>query len=778
MLRSTQRVTLALAALPLLAALGACGRTQGLGEEGDGRVIRPDFGPFPDFAIPDGPRLDRFPPPPDFRPFPDLPRPFDFGPMPDFPRPPDFGPNPDFPFPPDFGPPPDFSIPKDVGPIPDLPPNCSPSCVDLCGVAAGTCGVLPAATCVAQCATWTPQQFGCVAAEYCKGQTGGPPPDCGKVKSCVAPPTLADLTVSKFTAAVNGSTVTYTIEVCNLGGAASTQYFVDVYYNRPTAPGLQQFGEQFNQFPALGAKACRSNTFTRNNTAAGTYSSWAQVDADGQVSESNESNNVRGPLSVTVQGTPQGPDLVVDSLTATVTGTTLATVRYTARVCNKGTQQSPTSQVHVYYNRTTAPATGQLGDRFTTVQSLAPGACTNRQIFRSGTPPGTYASWAQVDPSNTIAEAVETNNVAGPTTVTVGSTKGADLTIKSLTTQVFGSSSVRYRAEVCNTGTGSSGATTVVVYYNRATAPAVGANGDQLTTVPQLAPGACTTRSIFRSGTPPGTYTSWAQVDVPNVVTETSEANNIAGPVKVTVGSTAQLPDLRFTQFTAQAFGDKVNYSMVVCNFGQASAGVSRVDLYYNSPFPPSSAGNFSQSLSPLSVGACQTINHSRLNTPTGTYSSWVRVDRLGQVQESNENNNTRGPVSVTVGTPPVPCTTACLSAIQCGLFQPTQFSACTSWCGSLSSTQKSCVDKAVNASDCNALKLCAPVPPPPPPPPPGFCSDICKWLETPCNLLPAGQQATCLSLCAGLTPTQVTCAQNARNANQCFQALLCLNSP
>ncbi len=651
-----ERLTLALVALPLLTALSACGRTQGLGRDSDGRV-RPDFGLWPD-----GPRFDHLPQPdarpwPDSRTLPDIPRPADFGPTPDFSQPPDYGPIPDFPQPPDFGPipdfpqPPDFGpqpdspspldfgpqpdspspldfgspvdfgplpdafIPKDIGPISDLPPNCSPSCANLCGVVAGTCGIIPAPSCIAQCTTWTPQQFACVANEYCKGQFGGLPPNCGTIKGCITAPTQPDLTVSKFSAVVAGSTVTYSIEVCNIGNAPSTSYFIDVYYNRPTAPGLQQFGDQFNQFPFLPAGSCQTTSFTQNNTPTGTYSSWAQVDADGNVNESNESNNVQGPVAVTVQGQLQGVDLQVESLKAQVTGATLVSVRYTARVCNKGTQTSPTSQVHVYYNRTTAPATGQLGDRFTNVTSLAPGQCVDRLILRSGTPPGTYTSWAQVDPQNTVAETVETNNTAGPTPVTVGSSQGADLVIKSLTTQLFGTSSVRYRVEVCNNGSGTSGATTVVVYYNRSTPPPMGANGDQLTSVPQLAPNSCSMRSIFRLGTPPGAYTSWAQVDVPSVVAETNEANNVAGPVKVTVGSN-QLPDLRITQFTAQAFGDKVNYSMVVCNLGQANAGVSRIDLYYNSPFPPSSAGNYSQSLSPLMSGACQTINHSRLSTP------------------------------------------------------------------------------------------------------------------------------------------------------------------
>lgn len=459
------RSRLALVVMPaLLVALTACGRTPGLGNGSDGGITPDHQNPNPDLWS-----WDSVPPPPDFRPPPD------FGPWPDAPRrdgppppPPDFG-WPDFSWP-DFPKPPDFGPPPPDGPQPDLPPNCNPSCADLCKMVSDTCGILPNPECMVACSTWTPTQYKCASLQYCVlGFV-----DCAAVKTCVItpPPQQPDLVV-KFSASVSGDTIKYVIDACNLGAGPAGPYFVDVYYDRPNPPALQQFGDQFQQYPGLAPGACQQTVLSRSGTPAGTYTSWAQVDADGQVSESNETNNVGGPIKLTVQGPPPpvGPDLVISTVTTSVTGTTLATVRYLINICNKGQTASSATQVHVYYDRPVAPKQGESGDQFTTVAALQPGACTNRNIYRSGTPPGTFNSWVQVDPMNIVIEAVETNNVSGPHPVSVGSTQGADLRIDNFTAQTIGTSTVVYTIRVCNGGTGNSGATDVQVFYDSPTPP-------------------------------------------------------------------------------------------------------------------------------------------------------------------------------------------------------------------------------------------------------------------------------------------------------------------
>jgi subtilase family serine protease len=732
-----------------------CGRTTLTSNESDGPILWPDLWvpvtdgggvenwPYDSRPPPpvDGwpPHLDHWPPPP----------PLDFWPPPH-----------------DFGP-------------------CVATCADKCQLLFG-CGLYSGGwgKCVnSDCPSWPPGQSNCLAQLLCYPP---PTPDiCPLVKSCLGPPPQqADLAIISFTAAVNGNTVSYSITTCNQGQTPAGDFYVDVYYDQKTAPSLKEFGDQYTHHAGgLAAGACVTDSFTRNNTQPGTYDSWAQVDADGIVAEADETNNVNGPIKVKVTGPPppKGPDLVIQSMTTQIYGTLSITVRYQMEICNVGSDPAGQTQVHVYYDLAAPPAQGTPGNKSTSVPGLAPGACTTRNIYRYNTPSGSYSSYAQVDPNNVVAEADETNNVAGPVQVTVGTAPGADLTINAFTHQIYGTSTVRYHMQICNVGTGSTGPTEVHVYFNQVTAPKAGDQGDQSTSVPMLQPGDCTNRNIFRFNTPAGTYNSWAQVDPDNTVTETDESNNVSGPIKVTVGGTTQQADLTFTGFNAQvvmsaAGTEDIQYAMVVCNNGQTAASSFRVDIYYDRTTPPPSGlpGDDYQTVASLGAGACTTVTRTYNSPPAGTYLSWARVDTLDAVTESNENNNVAGPTTVTVGTPSN-CAAICAFAIACGLLQPNQLSQCLTWCNGLTTAALQCVTAAMQNGSCSDLKNCNIPPPPPPPPPPGVCPDICNYLINTCNLLPSSQYWTCVGACENLTPDKIQCAQDAMAKGQCMQVVYCI---
>jgi subtilase family serine protease len=639
--------------------------------------------------------LDAWPPPPPVDGWP---------PIPDAPQPP----------PPPF----DMWPPPYDGP-------CSATCTQKCQLLK-QCNLLPGG--VGQCANqqcplWPPNQSLCLGNLVCFPP---PTPDiCPLVQKCIATTQQPDLVITGFKAAVSGTTVTYSITVCNQGKGPAGNFFVDVYYDRQSPPGLKDFGNRYKQYPnGLAAGACDTAVLIRYNASAGTSTSWAQVDTDGIVAETNEQNNVAGPLKVTIGGTPppKGPDLVIKSMEASVLGSTSISVRYKLEICNNGTDAAGGAQVHVYYDRTSAPPQGLPGDQFTTVPGLQPGGCSTRYVYRSGTPQGSYTSWAQVDPQNQVQETNETNNTAGPVKVLVGTSPGADLTIKTFDHQLFGASTVRYRMQVCNVGTGSSGATAVHVYFNRTTAPTVNTPGDQYTTVQMLTAGQCVNRYVYRTGTPSGSFTSWAQVDPYNQIKETSETNNVAGPIKVTVGSTTQKPDLTFKSFDAQvvqgpAGNLRVQYAMVVCNVGTGPATGFRVDVYYNRASAPSVSqlGNAHQNVLYLGPSGCTSIIRYNNNPQPGSYSSWAQVDTTQNVAETNESNNVAGPKTVTVGITP------------------------------------------------------------PPPPPPQPCPDLCNFVINTCNYIPSSQYAACVAGCEALTPDKITCLEDAMNKKQCSQVLSCL---
>jgi subtilase family serine protease len=584
--------------------------------------------------------------------------------------------------------------------------------------------------------------------------------------------------ISGFTATVTGSTVNYSVVACNKGQAAAGAFYVDVYYDRPTAPGVGDFGELYQDYPGLAAGACITAKLTRAGAPSGTQTSWAQVDADGVISESSESNNLSGPIKVVVGGPPPtGVDLVLTSFKATVSGSTTASVTYQMQICNQGTAGSPASEVHVYYSLPSTPPAGQKGDAFTTVPSLQPGACTNRSVVRSGVPPGNYSSYSRVDPVNTIPESNESNNTAGPLTVTVGTAPGADLTIKKFTSQLIGQTTVRYQVQVCNSGTGASGTAQVHVYFNRGSAPGAGVNGDQLAYVPNLSPGACSTQNLYRYGTPSGSYTSWAQVDPLNLVAETSESNNVAGPILVVVAGPAQQAELAITQLDAKVSGTTISFTTKVCNNGSVSAQSFRVDLYYNRTTAPKvgNLGDVYDLVPALAAGGCVTLTRSAVNLTPGLYTSWAQVDTSNTVSESNELNNVAGPrINVVGGGTIVDCNAICALAISCSLyFNASQLQQCLSWCANLPTASRQCASAALPS--CTALKACNLPAPPPPPPPDGVCPDLCSYLISPCNLLPSAQYWTCVGACENLTPAKIQCAQDAKAKAQCMGIVSCM---
>lgn len=354
---------------------------------------------------------------------------------------------------------------------------------------------------------------------------------------------LPDLIVKNVTASAGfgaaGGVVTYNAIVCNIGpgfAGLSGSVTVGLYYNRNGAPTSNIKPDQEQKVKPMPTGACQTLTFTRPNTPAGSYLSWIFVDNNNYETELNENNNTSS-VKVDVKPPAQAPDLTIKDFSYQVYGSSTTTVSYRFTVCNNGSLPSPTTQLYVYYDRSAAPKVGELGDKYTTVYTLQPGQCQQRSISRSGTPPGTFTSWGQIDPQNSVAESNEGNNVAGPLTVNTGGSQNADLTIKSFTAQTGGSSFpyVRYNIEVCNVGTGTSSPTEVTAYFDRPSAPPASDYGDQLTTVNSLAAGKCQTRYIYRSSAPSGSYTSWARVDPLDGVKETNESNNDAGPVKVTV---------------------------------------------------------------------------------------------------------------------------------------------------------------------------------------------------------------------------------------------------
>ena len=478
-------------------------------------------------------------------------------------------------------------------------------------------------------------------------------------------------------------------------------------------------------------------------------------------------------------------DLVITDFTATANG---STVSYALVICNNGHDEANNFFVDIYYNRKSAPGLSNFGTWYENVGSLPGGTCDKFFHERTGTADGNYNSWAQVDADGIVTETNEQNNVAGPVPVTVGTTpQTVDLEISHFSATASTNGEVTYNLMICNLGSGQANASNALIFYDRVSPPSPTDGGDYAISVPSLAGGQCHKTTALRSGTPPGTYYSYLLVDAYSAIAETNETNNSAGPIQVIVDASpppTSDPDLLIEQFYAKVSGDSVYYTATVCNYGGANSGAFQVTLHYNRNTAPdaSTSGDASTwQVSSLKAGACTTWNWTRTSTPVGMYFSWAYADTGDKVIESNETNNAGGPQLVTVQDPVPPpppmdsCATVCAFAIYtCSIYTSNESAQCDTWCDGLTTTAMQCVEGATKNNDCNAFKTCNTPPLPPPPPPPGTCADVCTYLTGDCNY-PANQYWPCIGACETLAADKLTCVQTAITQKQCTQVLYCM---
>ena len=126
-----------------------------------------------------------------------------------------------------------------------------------------------------------------------------------------------DLRVTSLTAqAYAGGYTLYRATVCNYGQANVSYAYLDIYYNRTSAPSAFVKGDTNVYVTSLGVNQCRQ--VTRGVTLkSGSYTSWARIDRLNQVKESNENNNVRGPYKFNVGTTANVCPTVCGTLTST-----------------------------------------------------------------------------------------------------------------------------------------------------------------------------------------------------------------------------------------------------------------------------------------------------------------------------------------------------------------------------------------------------------------------------------------------------------------------------
>jgi hypothetical protein len=194
---------------------------------------------------------------------------------------------------------------------------------------------------------------------------------------------------------------------------------------------------------SLAPGATRDFTYNYTFNTAGTHNLWAFVDSECTVPESNEGNNIRGPVAINVTGSK--PDLVVDSISFNPSNPTVGqSVAFTIRIRNQGTGAASLTIGPNLERQERSSREGVNGDQslsnfyldfyvdhqptgcgdwasvaYWTVSSLAPGATRDFTYNYTFNTAGTHNLWAFVDSGCMVPESNEGNNIRGPVAINV-----------------------------------------------------------------------------------------------------------------------------------------------------------------------------------------------------------------------------------------------------------------------------------------------------------------------------------------------------------------------
>ena len=106
-----------------------------------------------------------------------------------------------------------------------------------------------------------------------------------------------DLAVTFFDYYADGYSVYWLVDVTNLGDEDAGWFFVDLFTDRSTAPALYEDGDAYSSIDSLAAGDTDWADFELDLSCS-PCATWVMVDGYDSVDESDEGNNVEGPLAV------------------------------------------------------------------------------------------------------------------------------------------------------------------------------------------------------------------------------------------------------------------------------------------------------------------------------------------------------------------------------------------------------------------------------------------------------------------------------------------------
>ncbi|MBC1300395.1 CARDB domain-containing protein [Trichormus variabilis] len=452
------------------------------------------------------------------------------------------------------------------------------------------------------------------------------------------------------TTASVGNTIQLSYQVRNQGlgnAVASTTRF---YLSRDTTFSTDDVLLGSDSVASIAAGAVSSETASiviANSIAAGNYHLLFRTDADNNLAESNETNNL---VSRTI--TINTADLIVQNPTAPTTASVGNTIQLSYQVRNQGAGNAVASTTRFYLSRDTTFSTDDVLLGSDSVASIAAGAVSSETasiVIANSIAAGNYHLLFRTDADNNLAESNETNNLVSRT-ITINT---ADLIVQNPTAPTTASvgNTIQLSYQVRNQGAGNAVASTTRFYLSRDTTFStddVLLGSDSVASIAAGAVSSETASIVIANSIAGGNYHLLFRTDADSTVAESNETNNI---VSRAITINGPRPDLIIQNISAPSIVDPGNIFTLnyqVANQGTASAGNHRTKIYLsrdttlssddillasdpNYFYPVLNAGTYSSESYLLSIS--RDINF-------GNYHLLLQADGNDEISESNESNN------------------------------------------------------------------------------------------------------------------------------------------
>ncbi|MFH1632590.1 MAG: LamG-like jellyroll fold domain-containing protein [Chloroflexota bacterium] len=454
------------------------------------------------------------------------------------------------------------------------------------------------------------------------------------------------------------------VTVRNQGAGTAWNFTTAIYQDAQPAACEGSIPQWTAAIPRLDAGQSAVVAFSHSGFSSFTpHTLYAQADSGCMVAESDEANNIAGPLYITAVQS----DLVVESLSFDpVSPFENQPFTITAVISNTGTGAAATFSTTIYIDQAIGFTDCNVpGWATMSVSSLAAGTSTEVVFNHSGlSATGDYEVIAYADSGCDVAESQELNNLAGDW-VTVVTAPKPDLLITLITSETNSpiiNQPFVVTTTVHNQGTAASGAFTTTVFLDEQPLACPNLTGQfDATRITNLDPGESATITFTHPGISTyGGHFITSQADSHCEVIESIETNNTSTRLNLNVVDPNK-PDLTIENIVTHPITPTINQSFIISvTLKNQGLGIA-VDFYgyimtaiYQDKVPSNcDEGTLWIYTGPLNPGETRIITRTLagISTP-GPHQFYANVDSACEISESNEDNNIFGPITVTARAP------------------------------------------------------------------------------------------------------------------------------